>query len=498
MSTTPVKDNSIAVRQHYLERFVGSAVAEGASADAIDNCLLAQGASIAPDQIRNSATRRRRLPALGAGELKLLGGRDGLRTLLGLPAVAHAPTDFVLNDKGRPDDQHQENIRLALTKLGYTFSYDAFACATGYTQGPNAGPVDDAVIHRAWLAIDTAFGFRPSLQFFEVVVHDFARANTIHPVLDYLESLKPWDGTPRLDTWLTTYAGATDSEYVRAVGALPLIAAVRRVRQPFGVKFDELLVLYGPQGPGKSKLLAALCPKPEWFTDGLSLGDDPKRAIENSRGIWISEIPELQGTSREIEKIKAYLSRSVDGPVRLAYAHLPVRVPRQFVNFGSTNVEFFLKDPTGNRRFWPVTVRTMHPELLIRDRDQLWAEAAIRESQSASIHLPEALWSIAAQAQEAHLDQDPWEELLEDKAAGLNVLPAAATWDAVGLGLDSARRDPRSAQRISNAMNRLGFVAKKPLRIQKFKQITNVKCWVKDPDQQGINLDDPKQPQIPF
>jgi hypothetical protein len=140
----------------------------------------------------------------------------------------------------------------------------------------------------------------------------------------------------------------------------------------------------------------------------------------------------------------------------------------------------------------------MHPDLLIRDRDQLWAEVVIREAQSDSIHLPEALWPVAAEAQEAHREQDPWEELLEEKAADLTVLPVAATWDAVGLGLDSARRDNRSAKRITDAMNRLGFVAKKTLRIQKFKQITNVKCWVKDPDQQGINLDDPKQQQIPF
>ncbi|MDP2319163.1 MAG: VapE family protein, partial [Acidobacteriota bacterium] len=263
-----------------------------------------------------------------------------------------------------------------------------------------------------------------------------------------------------------------------------------RVRRPIGVKFDELLVLYGPQGPGKSKLLAALCPKPEWFTDGLSLGDDPKRAIENSRGIWISEIPELQGTQREVERIKAYLSRSVDGPVRLAYAHLPVRVPRQFVNFGSTNEEFFLKDPTGNRRFWPVTVGSMKPDVLARDRDQLWAEVAIREAQSDSIHLPEALWPLAAAVQEAHRERDPWEELLEETVEAHKVLPAAATWAAVGLGMDSARRDQRSAKRITDAMKRLGFVAKKNLRIKmpdKSEKVVN--CWVKDRDQAGLNFD---------
>ncbi|MDP2321777.1 MAG: VapE family protein [Acidobacteriota bacterium] len=227
--STSVKDQSILARRQYLERVVGSAITEGASPEAIDNFLITQDAATKPDVIRALACRRKHLRTLGAGELKALGGRDALRAALGLPAAASAPSDFALDDKGRPDDQNQDNIRTALTKLGYHFSYDAFACATGVTCGQDAGPVDDAVIHRAWLSIDTAFGFRPPLQLFEIVVHDFARRNTLHPVCDYLAELAPWDGTPRLDTWLTTYAGAVDSAYVRAVGALPLIAAVRRV-----------------------------------------------------------------------------------------------------------------------------------------------------------------------------------------------------------------------------------------------------------------------------
>jgi predicted P-loop ATPase len=495
--STSIKDVSILARKASLVRFVGTAIAEGATADAIAAYLIAQGAATQPDVITDIAARRRRLPTLGRGELTLLGGRDAIRAALGLPPAPLVQSDFVLDDKDRPDAQNQENIRLALTKLGYEFSYDAFAGAVTYTTSTESGPVDDAVITRAWLSIDTEFDFRPSRDFFEYIVDDFARQNTIHPVLDFLASLQPWDGTPRLDTWLTTYAGAADNEYVRAVGALPLIAAVRRVRQRYGVKVDELLVLYGPQGPGKSKLLAALCPKPEWFTDGLSLGDDPKRAIENSRGIWISEIPELQGTQREIEKIKAYLSRSVDGPVRLAYAHLPVRVPRQFVNFGSTNEEFFLKDPTGNRRFWPITVGSMRPDLLIRDRDQLWAEAALRESQGASIHLPEALWPLAAAAQEAHLDQDPWEELLAEKTDGYNVVPVAFTWGVVGLGLENSRRDNRAARRITDAMKRLGFVAKKNLKIAITSTTDKTMyCYVKDRDQAGLKMTD--LPQDPF
>ena len=103
-----------------------------------------------------------------------------------------------------------------------------------------------------------------------------------------------WDGRPRLDRWLVTYAGAPDTDYVRAVSALPLLAAVRRIRQP-GAKFDELLVLESKQGKGKSTALQALCGVDEWFSDGLPLGVDAKLVIEHTTGKWIIEAAELQG-----------------------------------------------------------------------------------------------------------------------------------------------------------------------------------------------------------
>jgi predicted P-loop ATPase len=112
------------------------------------------------------------------------------------------------------------------------------------------------------------------------------------------------------------------------VSALPLIAAVRRVRQP-GCKFDELLILESEQGALKSGALRALCPDESYFSDDLPLGVDSKLTIERTMGKWIIEASELYGCrGREVEQLKAFLSRQADGPVRLAYARLPVVVPR--------------------------------------------------------------------------------------------------------------------------------------------------------------------------
>lgn len=485
MSPT-IKDLSIRERQRYLERLVGSAITEGASPDAIDAVLVSDGGVIHPDFIRTLACRKKTLPSLGAGELQALGGRDALRARFGLSPIATA-SEFALNQQGKPDDHNQENIRIALTKLGYAFGYNALACAEYVTQGESVALVDDAIINRAWLAVDTAFGFRPSLPFFQVVVSDFARQNSHHPIRDYLADLPKWDGVRRLDTWLTTYAGAPDTPFVRAAGVLPLIAAVRRVRQP-GTKFDELLVLYGDQGKGKSKLIKALCLESAWFTDCLSLGDDAKRVIENTRGVWIAEIGELQGTQREVERIKVFLSRGVDGPVRMAYARIPVRAPRQFISVGTTNEEFFLKDPTGNRRFWPICVGDMKPEQLAADRDQLWAEVVIREATGESIHLPERFWSAASEAQEAHRERHPWEELLEQNIdLSKPVVTAGGTWNAVGL-TDASRRDNRSARVINSVMNRWKFIKKKNVRIRQNGSLSKpTLCWVKNPDQTVVD-----------
>lgn len=99
--------------------------------------------------------------------------------------------------------------------------------------------------------------------------------NSFHPVCDYLDGLE-WDGTPRLDTWLTTFGQAEDTPYTRAVGALTLLAAVRRVRQP-GCKFDEMPVLESEQGKNKSSALAVLAVREDWFTDDLPLNQDTRR-----------------------------------------------------------------------------------------------------------------------------------------------------------------------------------------------------------------------------
>jgi predicted P-loop ATPase len=371
---------------------------------------------------------------------------------------AAAPPDrdaWIRNERGRIVVGNVENIRRGLAQVGVTLGYDAFARELRVNSAPVIG---ELAFEQIWIRIADTCGWQPSRTNLRTVVVCDAQAQATHPVRAYLERLV-WDGTLRLDRWLTTYAGAADTPYVRAVGALPLLAAVRRVRVP-GAKFDELLILESPQGTGKSSALHALCAVDEWFSDDLPLGVDAKLVIERTAGKWIIEAAELHGNrGKDTDRLKAFLSRQVDGPVRLAYGRLSVSLPRQFVLIGTTNRRgHYLKDSTGARRFWPVSIVGFDVAALVRDRDQLWAEAVRREP-GASIRLAAELWAEAATAQEARRAGDPWEDVIEpllsDGIVRVTEITVAAIWEA--LGVQANARDNRHADRVAAVMERFGF-----------------------------------------
>lgn len=404
-----------------------------------------------------------------------------------------------------PDNQH--NIRLALEKLGLSFRYNDFASLALVSFHGNEQPLDDIVLNRTWLLLDEAFGFRPPIEFFQIVVGDLARRQSFHPVREYLAGLT-WDQTSRIDTWLSAYGGAADTPYVRAVGALFLISAVRRVRFP-GSKFDELLILESRQGTLKSQALRTLCPQEDWFSDDLPLGVDAKQIIERTAGKWLIEASELQGyTNSEIERLKGMLSRQVDGPVRLAYARIPSEVRRQFVFAGTTNeMTEYLRDSTGNRRFWPVRVSQFDLRKLTRDRDQLWAEAAYREAIGESTRLPEELWPAAAAEQDARRQVDPWEEILDDRLPGgfeRNAIAVTELWAALGEAAKYFKRN--DAERVAKIMQRRGFTRKKKVDVvlvqgRARKDGNRQWAWVrdgKDPSSLEIRMREPEQEGMPF
>ena len=272
--------------------------------------------------------------------------------------------------------------------------------------------ISDNIVHVLRSLIRHRFGFDPNKVNTADACLLLCLKNQYDPVLDYLEEAQgKWDGKPRLDTWLSTYMGAPDTELNRHFAKLSLLAAVRRARRP-GTKFDQITVLEGPEGKGKSDAIRALA-GPENFSDQKILGADDRAQQELLEGVWLYEIAELTGIGKvEIEHVKAFASRTVDR-TRPAYGRFRVDRPRRTIFFATTNRNDYLLSDTGNRRFWPVVTTTIDVEGIKRDRDQIWAEAAIREAKGESITLPERLWGVAAVQQDQRLARDSWLEGIE-------------------------------------------------------------------------------------
>jgi predicted P-loop ATPase len=241
-------------------------------------------------------------------------------------------------------------------------------------------------------------------------VEAVAREITIHPVRDYLRSLK-WDLEPRLETWAIDYLGAEDTPLNRAFGALWMISAVARIMKP-GCKADHMLILEGEQGIKKSTALKVLAGA-EYFTDELAeVGS--KDAAQQLRGVWVVEIAELDAIGRaEVSRIKAFLTRTNDR-YRPPYGRYVIDVPRQCVFAGSVNPDTYLRDETGNRRFWPLPCGEINLVELERDRDQLWAEA-VRQFMRGAIWWIEdpKLIAAAKEQQDARFQGDAWDDRIE-------------------------------------------------------------------------------------
>lgn len=238
--------------------------------------------------------------------------------------------------------------------------------------------------------------------------------NRINDVKEYLKSLK-WDGTRRVDMLLPDYLGAEDNPYTRAVMRKSLCAAVARAVTG-GVKYDYMPIFSGPQGIGKSTLLAIL--GGAWFSDSLTTFEG-KEAAELIQGTWINEIGELSAfTKQETQVIKQFLSKTHD-IYRAAYGRRTEKYPRRCVFFGTSNDSDFLKDSTGNRRFWPVDVG-IHPakksvwEELPKEVDQVWAEAYMYWQLGERLFLPKEIERMAEEMQEGHREASGKEGMIRD------------------------------------------------------------------------------------
>lgn len=301
-------------------------------------------------------------------------------------------------------------------------------------------PWERPVDNRFWRDADTAQMkalIDIKYQSFSSRNHDVAFTKAVedrhfHPAREYFDSLPEWDKVQRIESLLIDYFGAEDNTYTRAVMRKTLIAAVARTYHP-GVKFDSALILVGTQGIGKSTFFSKLAGS--WFSDSLTLTDmKDKSGAEKLQGFLILELGEMAGMKKvDIETIKSFLSRT-DDIYRPSYGRVVESHPRQCIVVGSTNAENgFLRDITGNRRFWPVNVCSESVkkswQMTEDEVSQIWAETIYLYKQGEKLYLEGKDAIIAEVQQKQAMETDERQGLVEDY---LNTL-LPENWESMSL-----------------------------------------------------------------
>jgi predicted P-loop ATPase len=401
---------------------------------------------------------------------------------------------LLTTEKGEP----RANVANAILALRNTwpdvFAFDDFTQGIRVVGAPPWDPCDapegyepgelaDTDVTRvvAWLARHEGVDVSTDTMWKAIAV--VAESKRVHPVREFLAGLR-WDGVPRVERWLSTYLGAESTPYTRKVGPIVLRSAVARVMRP-GCKVDTMAVLEGPQGTFKSSAIKALFGA-EWTSDSpLDFGT--KDRFVQLRGKWGVEIPELDGFDRaDVNRIKSFLSSPVDD-FRPPYGRASVRAPRQCILIGTVNpgATGYLRDVTGGRRFLPFKVGDIALDALVRDREQLWAEAA------ADFRAGRPWWPDASDAetfgaeQEARFVVDSWEDKIRsylDEAAAhapRKVQGDGKAWTRTthdgrpfvtvadllerALGMVEAEKHSQAAQnRVAAVLHRLGWERGRP------------------------------------
>jgi len=318
-----------------------------------------------------------------------------------------------------------------------------------------------------WLGQLWGFGTRSDVVMDAVFL--VADRNRYHVVRDYLSSLQ-WDRTPRLRTWCIAHLGAVDTPYTRLAGYKYLMGAVGRVMRP-GCKMDNLLILEGAQDAGKSAVFRVLFGA-QWFTDAnIQIGE--KDAFAAMAGKWVIELAELDALSKADSSLsKKFFSTAVD-TYRPVYAKRAIDVPRQSVFAGTVNFDTYLKDESGNRRYWPIRVAdALNLRQLAADRDQIWAEAYSeyleweKANLEADIPLP-APWQVLPAEkplfeleQYARYEGDEYENLIRGHLLGKKRTTMGEILAEV-LKLEISKWTMAEQRRVGKALKSIGWVRKR-------------------------------------
>ncbi len=366
----------------------------------------------------------------------------------------------------------QFNLERILTHhpaVAGTLRYNEVKKTIDFSRSPFRRETDNTLPTAVSIWTADLYNLHPSASLVVEVLLLVAQRNSFDPLKEHLRALK-WDGTPRIDTWLSKYCHADGSpEYLAMVGSRALIAMVARGLRP-GCKLDTMLVFHGKQGAFKSSA-AAVLGGPFYSDTKIVIGDKDSYMAASKH--WIIEFAELSSIRRaDVEATKAFLSASKDN-YRPPYGRVLEETDRRCAFFGTTNDDYFLTDDTGNRRFLAVRItKSIDIKALKRDRDQLLAEAIVRFDADASWWFDENEQVILDAYNERHILETPFEEAVrewvEGKGAGFSQLSALQILKETFPG--QTKLDDHHSKRISNIMKKLGYVKERDGNSRVFKK----------------------------
>lgn len=371
-------------------------------------------------------------------------------------------THLVYKDDGlKLVDKDIGNFRLMLTHhadlaghIRYNdFSLNVEVGAVPWRTNPTPRAIrDEDYTHvREWMQ---RHGLKPTQQEARDALILAARHHSYHPVLEYLNTLH-WDGVDRLDTWLSSMLGVVNDAYSRMIGPKVLIGAVARIFDP-GCQLDTVLVIEGDQGLLKSSAIKALF-SPDYTRDATDLFRQHNKMVLLMTGAWAIELAEFAAVLRADEStVKGLITTRTDSVV-LPYARSSTNHDRQCIFIGTLNPDEsgYLKDRTGNRRYWPVFATRIDLPQIEELRDQLWAEAVVR------YHAREPWWlnrDQEAQAEIARLTRnvvDPWAEILAEKLKGEFYADPMNAMERIGI--PNEKRNKETRDRICKCLRDIGF-----------------------------------------
>lgn len=384
-------------------------------------------------------------------------------------------------NKIAPTLYNVETILIEHERYKDLIRYDEFTHTKTFTHKVNwrsPGPYEDVDTHFLRSEFEVAFEMKVSLETMLAAVETASKIRAYDSLKDFVRSCK-WDGVSRIDTFFIDYFGVDDTPANRRISRVFLIAAVARALRP-GCKVDFMVVLEGLQGVGKSTAIEALCGR-EFFSDDPVDVSSKEGAHAIASGVWIVEMAELEPLkrARDSEQFKAYLSKRKDR-YRPPYGRETVERLRRCIFVGTTNHDEYLKDSTGDRRFYPMLCRFADAEGIRKNRTLLIGEAVHFFDAGEKFHITEqeAAELGIIKDRETRRESDIWDGIVDRFLSGPTLRPEDGVTarqileDAIKM--DVEKMTARETARITHMLRRFGY-RPSPHRIM--KQGNREKVW---------------------